>query len=283
MPENTHTTSATLRADLDIASGLANGREDALQDVRDAARGVYAGLLAAVDDLPALLAKSPAATADKVTAALTGPLAATRDLVHRADGYTGLNQRDMVYPDITAELDSHHWSEQPGSTADANPSVRHERGWLRTFHRGAHVLNLWFTSPTSLAAAALSGRGPLRDTREVKAAITSRDTPGPLHVPFQWPRGKDTATTNDMTWEEATSYLHTYGFTLTASSLCDANGVPDPDSDGGRQVHTWIKPDARRTAPVSVRLYERAADRPVAWYWAGRISCLPQLYRICVR
>ncbi|WP_309117063.1 hypothetical protein [Saccharothrix sp.] len=145
------------------------------------------------------------------------------------------------------------------------------------------MLHLWFTSPLSLATATLSSRGPLHEALEVKAAITAADTPGPLTVPFRWPRPDDVAATDDLDWAQASSTLRTYGFTLTDDRPCDRHGVPSPDSDSAVRVQTWTGQPYGRLSPLRIRLYGAADEQPIAWYWAGRIRCLRQLARICSR
>ncbi|KOV84700.1 hypothetical protein [Nocardia sp. NRRL S-836] len=275
-----------LQADLDTANALAHGRAEALEDLSAAAHHLRSTLLAAVDDLPTLLTAAPPATANATLTALTGTLATAQDLARRADGYTHLDARDMTYLDIGYDLGRYGWAEQPGAVADLDGAAYGPdapRGWLRIFSRGGHVLHLWFTSPLSLAAATLSSRGPLHETFEVKAAITARDIPGPLAVPFQWPRRKDAAATDDLDWQQATAVLRNYGFTLTDDQPCDSHGVPSSDSDNPVRVQTWTKHQHGRPAPLRIRLYGIADEQPVAWYWAGRIRCLQQLARVCTR
>ncbi|WNV85060.1 hypothetical protein [Umezawaea sp. Da 62-37] len=154
---------------------------------------------------------------------------------------------------------------------------------MRIFQRGDHALHLWFTSSYSLAAANLSSRGPLYETFDVKAAITSHDTPGTLTVPFRQPNRKDTPAAADLTWEQAGSFLRTYGFTLASTDPCDDNGVPTLGSGGSVKIHSWVKHDPRHPAPLRVRLYGSPDDQPIAWYWAGRIRSLQQFGRICTR
>lgn len=274
-----------IQVDLDTANALAHGRAESIEDLYFAAHALRSELLTAVDDLPTLLAGAPATTANTVLTALTGTLVAAQDLARRAHGYTDLDARDMAYPDIVADLSEHGWSGQPGQVADIDLTPHGcdpPPGWLRIFRRGAHVLHLWFTSPQSLAAATLSSRGLLHETFEVKAAITAHDSPGPLGVPFREPLPADFSA-DDLDWQQATSALRTYGFTLTDVRPCDSNGVPATDSDNPVRVQTWSKHSHNRPAPLRIRLYGAADEQPVAWYWAGRIRSLPQLGRICIR
>jgi len=149
--------------------------------------------------------------------------------------------------------------------------------WLRVWRRDRDHVAAWFTSPNGMDWLSCNTRGRLAELREIEQVITSKDTG--RKEPLGPPKPGDGDTTMDATIDQVTAIMEQLGWTATSSG----------DDRAARRRFEWSKPghglDDRTGRRRQTRVYGIGRpDQPaIVWYWAGRITVLPQLWRIAER
>ncbi len=201
-----------------------------------------------------------------------------------ARGYAQPKPTDLYFPDLPALLAEHGWKETPARELTMHedtrpqPMLQTERcpAWLRVWRRGNDHVAAWFTSPRSLDWLSCNTRGRLAEIREIEQVITTKDAG--RKEPLGPPKPGDGDTPWDTTIDQVAAIMDKLGW--TSSSRCD--------EDTGTWRFEWVKRGHgldEHGRPREVRVYGigRPGKPAVVWYWAGRITALPQLWRIAER
>jgi len=216
----------------------------------------------------------------------TGRLTELSDrLSAAARGYAQPKPSDLFYRDLPQLLSEHGWQEDPQARLEPHedtrpaPMLREEDrtpAWLRVWRRDGDHFAAWFTSPYSLDWVSCNTRGRLAELREIDRVITSkkpsrREPSGP---------GKPVPTdpAPDFTIDQADAILRRHGW--TSSNTCDERSMT--------WRFEWTKrghglDEHGRPRTVHVYGYGQPGMPATVWYWAGRITVVPQLARIAER